>query len=114
MGEADVPEAGDAREELVKAISSRTNRAILSLLAVEPTYPRKIGNLIAISEGEAARRLKHMEGLGLVASAWSYVGKNIKLYRLASDRLTLRFRPEGLTLELGHDAKDGKIGRAHV
>lgn len=113
MGEADAPEdANDTREDLLKAVSSRTNRAILSLLAVEPTYPRKIGNLIAISEGEAARRLKHMEGLGLVASAWSYVGKNIKLYRLASDRLTLRFRPEGLTLELGHESvKDGKDGQ---
>jgi DNA-binding transcriptional ArsR family regulator len=101
MGEVELPNAGDAREELLKAVSSRTNRAILSLLAVEPTYPRKIGNLLAISEGEAARRLKAMEGLGLVASAWSYVGKNIKLYRLASDRIVLSFRPEGLHLELG-------------
>lgn len=101
MGEVEQPEAGDAREELLKAVSSRTNRSILSLLAVEPTYPRKIGNLLAISEGEAARRLKHMEGLGLVASAWSYVGKNIKLYRMASDRIVLSFRPDGLQLELG-------------
>jgi tetratricopeptide (TPR) repeat protein/DNA-binding transcriptional ArsR family regulator len=101
MGENDVQEPGDAREDLLKAVSSRTNRAILSLLAVEPTYPRKIGNLLAISEGEAARRLKHMEGLGLVTSAWSYVGKNIKLYRLASDRIVMTFRPDGLQLELG-------------
>lgn len=100
MADAELPNTGDAREELLKAISSRTNRAILSLLAVEPTYPRKIGNLLAVSEGEAARRLKHMEGLGLVASAWSYVGKNIKLYRLASDRIVLSFRAEGLQLEL--------------
>lgn len=96
------PTASDPRENLLKAVSSRTNRAILGLLAVEPTYPRKIGNLLAISEGEAARRLKHMEGLGLVSSAWSYVGKNIKLYRLASDRLLLRFRADGLRVELGH------------
>lgn len=76
------------------------NRAILSLLAVEPTYPRKIGNLLDLSEAEAARRLRAMEGLGLVEGRWSYVGKNIKLYHLAADHVTLRITPQGVRVEL--------------
>ncbi|MBI2077256.1 MAG: NACHT domain-containing protein [Euryarchaeota archaeon] len=95
-------------EEFFKIFSSRTNRAILGLLAVEPTYPRKIGNLLAVSEGEAARRLKQMEGLGLVSGTWSYVGKNIKLYKLAADHLTLEFRADGIHVRLGQ----GSSGRA--
>lgn len=95
------PGADGSREDLFKIFSSRTNRSILSLLAVEPTYPRKIGNLLALSEAEVARRLKHMEGLGLVASSWSYVGKNIKLYRLATEKIQIRFAPEGILVDLG-------------
>lgn len=95
------PSADSPRDDLFKVFSSRTNRSILSLLAVEPTYPRKIGNLLALSEAEVARRLKHMEGLGLVTSGWSYVGKNIKLYRLSTDRIQIRFAPEGIRVEMG-------------
>jgi tetratricopeptide (TPR) repeat protein/DNA-binding transcriptional ArsR family regulator len=91
----------ETREELIKVFSSPTNRAILSLLAVEPTYPRKIGNILSLSEAEAARRLKAMEGMGLVEGQWSYVGKNIKLYRLAADQVTLKLTPQGITVELG-------------
>ena len=105
---APVPPTVADQEELFKIFSSRTNRAILGLLAVEPTYPRKIGNLLAVSEGEAARRLKQMEGLGLVLGTWSYVGKNIKLYKLAADRITLEFRADGIHVQTGQ----GSAGRS--
>lgn len=94
----------ETQEELLKVLASANNRQLLSLLAVEATYPRKLGNLLGLSEAEIARRLRHMEGLGLVTSQWSYVGKNIKLYRLAADRITLKFTPQGLTLDFGKDA----------
>lgn len=94
----------ETQEELLKVLASSNNRQLLSLLAVEATYPRKLGNLLGLSEAEIARRLRHMEGLGLVTSQWSYVGKNIKLYKLAADRVTLKFTPQGLTIDFGKEA----------
>jgi tetratricopeptide (TPR) repeat protein len=87
-------------EELLKVLAHATNRAILNLLAVEPTYPRKIGDLLALPETEVARRLKHMEALGLVGGTWTYIGKNVKLYRLLVRHVLLDLGPEGLRLEL--------------
>ncbi|MGQ0535159.1 MAG: hypothetical protein ACT4PT_03705, partial [Methanobacteriota archaeon] len=87
-------------EEVLKVLANRTNQAILNLLAVEPTYPRKVGDLLSLSETEVARRLKHMESLGLVASSWQYIGKNVKLYRLVASSVSLRFTAGGLRMEL--------------
>lgn len=92
-------------DETLKVLANETNQAILGLLAVEPTYPRKIGDLLSLPEAEVARRLKHMEGLGLVQSKWSYIGKNVKLYQLTVEGVTLQFTPEGLRL---HVAQMGK------
>ncbi len=87
-------------EEVLRVLSNETNQAILNLLAVEPTYPRKIGELLALSEAEVARRLKHMEGLGLVAGGWTHIGKNVKLYRLTTESVSVHFTKEGLRLLL--------------
>lgn len=91
-------------EGLLGVLANRTNQAILSLLAVEPMYPRKVGSLLSLPEAEVARRLKHMEGLGVLTSQWSYIGKNVKLYRLATEGFSLRVTPEGLRLEFARAA----------
>jgi tetratricopeptide (TPR) repeat protein len=99
-------------EDLLSALANRTNQAILNLLAVEPTYPRRIGELLALGETEVARRLKHMEGLGIVAGAWAHVhGKNVRLYKLIARDVGLRFTPEGLRVEVA--GQDGR-GRASL
>lgn len=93
------PEAGDP-EDLLKVLANKTNQSILHLIAVEPSYPRRIGDLLSLGETEAARRLKHMEGLGLVVGERAYIGKNVKIYRLVAENVSVRFTPEGLRLEI--------------
>jgi tetratricopeptide (TPR) repeat protein len=87
-------------EELLKVLANKTNQGILHLVAVEPTYPRRVGDLLGLGETEAARRLKHMEGLGLVVGERTYIGKNVKIYRLVAENVSVRFTPEGLRLEI--------------
>lgn len=89
-----------ADEEILKVLSNRANQAILGLLTVEPTYPRKIAGILSLSETEVARRLKQMEALRLVEGTWGRVGKNVKLYRLIASGAQLRFRPQGIEVEL--------------
>lgn len=89
-------------EELLKVLANKTNQGILHLIAVEPTYPRRIGDLLSLGETEAARRLKHMETLGLVVGERTYIGKNVKIYRLVAENVSVRFTPEGLRLEISH------------
>jgi tetratricopeptide (TPR) repeat protein len=86
-------------DDLLKLIANPINQGILSLLAAEPSYPRRIGVLLSISEAEVARRVKQMETAGLLTSAWSYIGKNVKLYRLSAERLTVTFSSEGIRVE---------------
>lgn len=90
----------DDPEELLKVLANRTNQGILHLVAVEPTYPRRVGELLSLGETEAARRLKQMEGLGLVVGERTYIGKNVKIYRLVAENVSVRFTPEGLRLEI--------------
>lgn len=91
-------------EDLLKLLANPTNQAILTLLRVEPTYPRKIGDLLSLAETEVARRLRTMEAAGLVESGWKYIGKNVKLYSLRNDAFTLAVTPEGIRLA----ASDGE------
>ncbi|MFO1533269.1 MAG: hypothetical protein ABR562_06180 [Thermoplasmatota archaeon] len=96
-------------EALLKAVSNGANRAILGLLAVEASYPRRIGVLLGYPEGEVARRLRRLEGMGLVASAWGRQGdrdgKNVKLYRLAATTLTIRIAASGIDVKVAGAAK---------
>jgi tetratricopeptide (TPR) repeat protein len=88
-------------EALLKAVSNGPNQAILGLLAVEGAHPRRIGVLLGLPEGEVARRLRRLEGLGLVKGQWARRGEtNVKEYRLAATRLTLRFAATGLEVDL--------------
>lgn len=96
-------------EEVLKFLANRTNQGILSLLRVEPTYPRKVADLLSLSETEVSRRLKQMEGMGLVEGEWAYIGKNVKLYKLLTDKVHLQITPEGLQLELS--STDGPAAR---
>lgn len=88
-------------EGVLGAVANKTNQAILSLLAVEPAYPRRIAGLLSLSEAEVARRLRAMEHLGLVVGHWSHIGKNVKLYKLATPGLGVRFTAQGIAVQLG-------------
>ncbi len=95
-------------EDVLKLLAHPTNQAILNLLRVEPTYPRKIGDLISVGETEIARRLRRMEEMGFVTSGWGRVqDRNVKLYHLAADRYTIHVTPDGLHVTL-HSVTAGR------
>ncbi len=87
-------------EKLLRELSQKPNQAILNQLAFEPSYPRRISEMLEIPETEVARRLRRMERLGLVSGDWAYVGKNVKLYKLMVDRLEVRLGHEGVKIDL--------------
>ncbi len=87
-------------EDTIKLVANETNQAILSLLAIEPSYPRAISELLSLSESDVSRRLKRLEAAGLVEAGWEHVdGKNIKQYRLVVEQITLTLGSQGLTVE---------------
>jgi DNA-binding Lrp family transcriptional regulator/tetratricopeptide (TPR) repeat protein len=88
-------------EAVLRELANGTSRSILTLLAVEPSYPRRIAALLGLSETDVARRLRRLERLGFVEGKWGRVGKNVKLYRLAADSVTLRIAKTGLELQVG-------------
>lgn len=87
-------------EKLLRELSQKPNQAILNQLAFEPSYPRRISEMLEMPETEVARRLRRMERLGLVAGDWAYVGKNVKLYKLLVDRLEVQVDHEGIKIDL--------------
>ncbi|MCA1814172.1 MAG: hypothetical protein LC624_09515 [Halobacteriales archaeon] len=91
-------------EGLLHVLSNPTNQAILSLLAVEPAYPRRIGGMLALSETEVARRLKLMEALGLVEGSWAHIGRNVKLYRVTARAVQVELTAQGLRVEVTRDS----------
>jgi len=88
-------------EAALRELANRTNQSVLTLLAVEPSYPRRIGALLGLSETEVARRLRRLEKLGLVEGKWEHQGKNVKVYRLAADAISLRITSAGIDVQVG-------------
>ncbi len=90
--------------ELLRAVSNPVNLELLAHLTTGPSYPRELARLLGRSESDIARRLKKLEKLGLIESAWARVmGKTIRLYRsrvrdirvdLSSGKVVLVY-PEG-------------------
>lgn len=85
---------------VLQVLANPNNQRILDALLVEPGYARKIANLLDMKESEVTRRLRLLESAGLVSSAWENIGKNVKLYRLQADGLSVRFTPGGLEVAL--------------
>ncbi len=98
---------------MLRLLTSSKNQSILGLLAIEPSYPRRLAEILDLSEADVGRRLRRMKKVGLVTSDWAQVGQNVKLYRLTSDQFQLKISPEGVHVSL--DGKDGpKMPVAHT
>lgn len=100
-----------ADRDLIQFLANPTNRELLALLAVEPQYPRRLAELVGLSEDEASRRLRSLERLGVAEAAWANVGKNVRLYRLATARLQVRITPEGITVDGLGEERPLSLGR---
>jgi ATP/maltotriose-dependent transcriptional regulator MalT len=89
---------GVARSEadLLRLLANPTNRSILGFLALEPQYPRRLAELVGLTEDEASKRLRLFERVGLAAAEWANLGKTVRLYRLVSTRFTFEVGASGL------------------
>lgn len=85
---------------ILQLLADETNVAILQLLKVEPTYPRRLAAILGKQEQKVVPRLKSMERAGLVRSRWGRVGgKNVKVYETSLDKVELAMGVEGLKVE---------------
>lgn len=84
--------------DVLQLLANPTNRAILSVLALEPQYPRKLAEVVGLTEDEASRRLRLFEKAGLAQAEWANVGKTVRLYRLATSDLQVSLTGAGVTV----------------
>lgn len=85
--------------ELLKILSNKTNLEIINLLKNEPSYPRKISEILQMQEAYISRILTQLEKLGILRSQWAYRGeRNVKLYYVDTKEINITFEPEGLKI----------------
>ncbi|MBU7032787.1 MAG: tetratricopeptide repeat protein [Theionarchaea archaeon] len=86
--------------ELLKTLSNKTNLEIINLLKNEPSYPRRISEILGMQEAYISRILTQLEKLGILKSQWVYRERNIKLYSVDTDEINIAFEPDGLKIHL--------------
>ncbi len=74
------------------------------MLKAEPSYPRRLSQLIGIKESHISVKLKKLERAGFVGSKWVKIitregYKNVKQYYFKSDKLVITFSPEGVEVK---------------
>lgn len=88
----------NAPRDLLQLLANPTNRSILSVLSLEPQYPRRLAQIVGLTEDEASKRLRLFEKAGLADGTWAHVGKNVRLYKLATTQFTVLVEPQGLVV----------------
>jgi tetratricopeptide (TPR) repeat protein/DNA-binding transcriptional ArsR family regulator len=86
--------------ELLKTLSNKTNLEIINLLKNEPSYPRKISEILGMQEAYISRVLTQLEKLGILCSRWVYRERNVKLYSVDTEEINITFEPEGLKIHV--------------
>jgi len=84
--------------ELLKILSNKTNLEIINLLKNEPSYPRKISEILGMQEAYISRVLSQLEKIGILRSRWVYRDRNVKLYSVNTREINISFEPEGLKI----------------
>ncbi len=86
--------------ELLKTLSNKTNLEIINLLKNEPSYPRKISEILGMQEAYISRVLSQLEKLGILRSRWVYRERNIKLYSVNAKEINITFEPDALKIHI--------------
>lgn len=96
---------------LLKVLGSPVNLQILLLLTSGGMNTRQLSRVLGRSESDVSRRLRRMQELGLIRSAWVRVGgRNVKVYKLASGRLNIEISTRGIRIIDGTVSKVGYSG----
>lgn len=68
--------------------------------------PRDLARQLGKDEADVVRRLRNMQKFGLVHSSWgTRLGKNVKVYSLATSGFEVGIRRDGITIEFDHAMK---------
>ncbi len=95
--------------DILAVLMNSVNNDILALLSTGEYNTREIARILGRDEGDISRRLNRMKKIGLVEAKWTRIGnRNVKLYRLKSHRLIIRFSSKGLDYSLD-DSERGVI-----
>lgn len=89
-----------APEDAMKLLSNGKNRAIVTILAGGPSYPRALAAAVGLSEDDVQRKLHRLESAGIVEGAWAYHGKTVKEYALRASGLSVDFAAEGVAVRI--------------
>lgn len=95
-------------KELVvtKLLTNRTTLAILLLLKTQPLHCRKIAAILHKKEAEIARRLSQLERVGIVRGEWVYKDRNIKVYFLEVDTISIQITAEGVHMQYNPEKRE--------
>jgi tetratricopeptide (TPR) repeat protein len=86
---------------ILKLMGNKINAKIATLLRSHPMGPRDLARYLNKNEADIVRRLRVMENAGLVRSEWgTRLGKNVKLYNLTTEAISISFRQDGLEVQL--------------
>ena len=80
-----------AMQDLVRALSNPTERALLALLQEGPSHPRALAARLGMSEGQVQKRLRALADADLVAASWRHDGKTVHEYALRATSIRFQF-----------------------
>jgi tetratricopeptide (TPR) repeat protein/DNA-binding transcriptional ArsR family regulator len=87
--------------EVLKLMGNKVNVRIITLIRNHPMGPRDLARYLNKNEADIVRRLRVMENAGLVRSEWgTRLGKNVKLYNLTTEAISISFHQDGLEVQL--------------
>lgn len=92
--------------EVTRLLADKINIAILLLLRTQPLHCRKLSAILEKGEPQIARRLSQLERAGLVESEWVHKGRNIKVYFLKTDTISLQITNEGIGVTYEPEKKE--------
>ncbi len=100
-------------KDILAVLMNNVNNDVLALLSTGEYNTREIARILGRDEGDISRRLNRMKKLGLVESRWTRIGdRNVKLYRLKSRKLVIRFDSKGINYTM--DSVDEGVIRHQI
>jgi tetratricopeptide (TPR) repeat protein/DNA-binding transcriptional ArsR family regulator len=81
---------------VTRLLADKTNITILLLLRTQPLHCRKLSTILQKSESQIARKLSQLEKAGILKSEWVHKDRNIKVYFLKIDKISIHITDEGI------------------
>ncbi|MBU7022626.1 MAG: tetratricopeptide repeat protein [Theionarchaea archaeon] len=91
---------------VTRLLANKTTVAILLLLRTQPLHCRKIATILRRGETEIARKLSQLERAGITKGEWIHKNRNIKVYSLEVDTISIQITPEGVTVQYNPEKKE--------